>query len=159
MAEQIINVMVEGGKATAGPPLGPALGPLGVNAGQVVAEINNKTKSFAGIKVPVKVIVDPATKSFTIEVGSPPVSELLKKELGIKKGAGNKEESVGDLPMEKVLEIAKHVYEKSMSSDLKAAVKEVLGTCKSMGILVDSKDPREVIKEIDEGKHDSLFAG
>ena len=158
MGKQTINVMVEGGKATAGPPLGPALGPLGVNAGKVVAEINEKTKAFAGIKVPVKVIVDTATKTFEIEVGKPPVAEMLKKEAGIEKGAGNKEEKAGNLKLEKVIEIAKAVEEKSMAIDLKSITKEVLGTCKSMGIEVDGKDPREIIKEIDEGKHDSLFA-
>jgi large subunit ribosomal protein L11 len=158
MGKQTINVMVEGGKATAGPPLGPALGPLGVNAGKVVAEINEKTKAFAGIKVPVKVIVDTSTKTFEIEVGKPPVAEMLKKEAGIEKGAGNKEEKAGNLKLEKVIEIAKAVEEKSMAIDLKSITKEVLGTCKSMGIEVDGKDPREIIKEIDEGKHDSLFA-
>ena len=59
-----INIIIEGGKATAGPPLGPALGPLGINAGKVVEEINEKTKGFSGVKIPVKVIVDPKTKEF-----------------------------------------------------------------------------------------------
>ena len=58
MAKETVEVMVEGGKATAAPPLGPALGPMGVNIGQVVGKINEKTKSFAGMKVPVKVIID-----------------------------------------------------------------------------------------------------
>ena len=66
MATQTIEQLVEGGKATAAPPLGPALGPLGVNIGQVVAEINKKTESFKGMQVPVKVIVDGDTKEFSI---------------------------------------------------------------------------------------------
>ncbi|MEM3543394.1 MAG: 50S ribosomal protein L11, partial [archaeon] len=65
MAEKVISALVEGGKATAGPPIGPALGPLGINAGQVVAEINQKTKDFSGITVPVKIIVDTSTKKYT----------------------------------------------------------------------------------------------
>ena len=81
MAETI-EVLVEGGKASAGPPLGPALGPLGVNVMQVVNAINEKTKHFDGMKVPVKVIVDPKTKGFEIEVGTPPVTALILKELG-----------------------------------------------------------------------------
>ena len=63
MAEVVINGLIEGGKATGGPPFGPALGPLGVNIAKIVEEINSKTKPFEGIKVPVKVIIDPATKS------------------------------------------------------------------------------------------------
>ena len=66
MAEVVINGLIEGGKATGGPPFGPALGPLGVNIAKIVDEINQKTKSFEGIKVPVKVIVDPATKNYRV---------------------------------------------------------------------------------------------
>jgi len=158
MGKQTISVIVEGGKATAGPPLGPALGPLGINAAQVAAAINDKTKDFAGIKVPVKVIVDPSTKSFEIEVGSPPVSELIKSKSGVEKGAGGKE-SVGNLSFEQVVSVARKVMSKSMAISLKSVVKEVLGTCKSMGITVDGKDPRTVIKEVDEGKYDAQISG
>ena len=94
--EKIINAIVDGGKATAGPPLGPALGPLGVNAGQVIAKINEATKDFAGMKVPVKVIVDTETKEFRVEVGTPPTAELIKKEAKIEKGAGNREAPAGE---------------------------------------------------------------
>ena len=102
-----IDVIVEGGKATAGPPLGPALGPMGINAGEVVAKINEETKAFAGMKVPVKVHVDPATKEFSIEVGSPPTAEIIKKEVGIEKGAGTREAPAGDISLAKAAEIAK----------------------------------------------------
>ena len=61
MAKQTVEAMVEGGKATAAPPLGPALGPLGVNIGQVIQEINKKTGAFKGIQVPIKIIVDEDT--------------------------------------------------------------------------------------------------
>jgi large subunit ribosomal protein L11 len=70
MAEKI-EALVEGGKASAGPPLGPALGPLGVNIMQIINTINDKTKQFSGMKVPVKVIVDPKTKDFEIQVSTP----------------------------------------------------------------------------------------
>ena len=73
-----ISVMVDAGKATAAAPLGPALGPLGVNIGLIVAEINEKTKAFEGVKVPVKISVDPKTKNFTVSVGSPPISAMIK---------------------------------------------------------------------------------
>ena len=153
-----IDVIVEGGKASAGPPLAPALAPMGVNIGQVVAKINEETKAFAGMKVPVKVSVDPGTKEFTIEVGSPPTGEIIKKEAGIEKGAGNREAPAGDISMEKIASISKS-KSNSLGSDIKEITKEVLGTCLSMGVTIDSKNAREVIKEVDEGKHDSLLKG
>ncbi|MEM3965045.1 MAG: 50S ribosomal protein L11, partial [Thermoplasmata archaeon] len=113
---QTIEILVEGGKATPGPPLGPALGPLGVNIGQVVKEINEKTKNYEGMQVPVKVSVDPKTKTFTVTVGTPPVSALIKKELGIEKGSGSpKANKVGDLSLEKVIKIAKMKVQDSLS--------------------------------------------
>lgn len=149
-----VKVLVEGGKASAGPPLGPALGPLGVNVGQVVAKINEKTTSFSGMKVPVTVVVD-KNKQFEIEIGSPPVSALIKKELGLEKGAKTSgTEVVGNLGLSQVVNIAKLKSGGSLAKDTKAAVMEVLGTCVSLGTTVDGKDAREVQKEIAEGKHD-----
>ena len=149
-----IKVLVEGGKASAGPPLGPALGPLGVNIGKVVAKINEKTASFSGMKVPVTVVVD-KNKQFEVEVGSPPVSALIKKELGLEKGAKTSgTEVVGNLDLSQVTKIAKMKSGTTMAKTLKAAVMEVLGTCLSLGVTVNGKDPREVQKEIAEGKHD-----
>ena len=157
MAEMTINALVEGGSATAGPPLGPALGPLKIDIGKVIAEINEKTKSFKGIKVPVKVIVNKETKEFRVEVGTPPVSELLKKKAGIEKGRKEKDEIPGDISLESVIEIAKSIREKSLARTLKSTVKEILGTCVSLGLNCNGKSPKEIIKEIDEGKHDSLL--
>ncbi len=156
--EKTINAIVDGGKATAGPPLGPALGPLGVNAGQVIAKINEATKDFAGMKVPVKVIVDTETKEFRIEVGTPPTSELIKKEAGIEKGSGTKDEPAGDIALEKLAKIAKS-KSNSLGRDLKSTLKEVCGSCLSLGLTIDGKNPRDVIQEIDDGKHDSLVKG
>ncbi len=153
-----IDAIVEGGKATAGPPLGPALGPLGVNAGQVVAKINEATKDFAGMKVPVKVHVDPKTKTFTIDVGSPPTAEILKKEAGIQKGAGNKDAPAGNITIEKAVAVAK-TKRNSLGKNLKETLKEVLGSCVSMGITIDGKSAKEAIKEVNAGKHDSLLKG
>ncbi len=75
--KQIVEALVEGGKASAAPPLGSSLGPLKVNIGLVVSQINDKTKDFKGMKVPVKVIVDLDSKEFTIEIGTPPASQLI----------------------------------------------------------------------------------
>jgi large subunit ribosomal protein L11 len=146
-----IKLLVEGGKANPGPPLGPALGPLGVNVAQVVQKINQETAKFSGMKVPVILTVDRKTKEFQIEVGSPPVSVLVKKELGLEKGAKTPgKETVGNLSLSQVIRIAKQ----KGGRDLRAKVKEVLGTCKSMGVTVEGKDPVEVQREIEEGRHE-----
>ncbi len=144
--------MVEGGKATAGPPLGPALGPMGVNIGLVLKEINEKTKLFAGMQVPVKVIVDPETKKFDVSVGKPPVSALLKKELGIETATGaSKTKLSGDLKIDQIKKVAAMKIDNMNAASVKSSVLEVLGTCVSMGITVDGKDPRETQKLIKDG--------
>ncbi len=153
-----IDVIVEGGKVSAGPPLAPAIAPLGVNIGQVVAKINEMTKDFVGMKVPVKVHVDPKAKTFTVEVGTPPTAELVKKEVGIEKGAGSRETPAGNIKLSAVVKIAK-AKRNSLGKSLKDTAKEVLGSCFSMGINVDGKKATEVIAEIDQGKHDTLFQG
>ncbi len=154
-----ISVLVEGGKATASAPLGPALGPLGVNIGEVVNQINEKTKSYAGMKVPVKVIVDSSTREFEIKVGSPPMSGLIKKELGIEKAAANpKTDVAGNLSIEQVKKIAKMKIDSLASAELKSAAKEVIGACNSMGVTIDGKKAKQVQDEIKEGKYDSAFA-
>ena len=152
MSEKI-DALVEGGKASAGPPLGPALGPLGVNIGEVIKEINEKTKDFAGMKVPVTVIVE--GKNFEIKVGTPPASALIKKEAKVEKLSSRpKEEKIADLKIEQIIKIAKSKRESMNSADMKSCVKQIVGSCVSSGILVEGKDPKEIIKEIDEGKYD-----
>jgi large subunit ribosomal protein L11 len=156
MPKQTVETLIEGGKATAAPPLGPALGPLGVNIGQVVIEINKKTASFAGMQVPVKVTVDTETKAFTISVGTPPTSQLILKEAKTPKGAHNpKTEKVADLRIEQVIKIAKMKETALLGVGLKAKVKEVIGTCNSLGILVQGLPAREAIKSVNEGKFDA----
>lgn len=153
MAKKTIESLVDGGEASAGPPLGPTLGPLGVNIGNVIAEINKKTKDFEGMKVPVKVIID-EKKNFEIVVGTPPTSSLIFKELGVEKGAQTPgSETVGDLGIEKVLKIAKMKREGMLSTEITSSMKEVLGTCISAGVTVEGKDPRQVIQELNEGKY------
>jgi large subunit ribosomal protein L11 len=160
MAElKVVEALVNGGQATAGPPLGPALGPLGVNVLAIVTKINEVTKDFAGMKVPVKISVNTDNKEFEVSVGTPTTSALIVSELGVSKGSGvPNTEKIGDLSVEQVLKIAKMKREDVLGKDLKAAVKEVLGTGVSMGLTVEGKDPREVQTEIDEGKHDALLA-
>lgn len=161
MAKQKIEVLVQGGKATAAPPLGPALGPLGVNIGEVVGAINEKTKAFAGMQVPVKLEVDEKTKEYTISVGTPPASELVKKEAGIDKGSPNpKTDKVADLKIEQVIKIAQMKEGSLLGKDAFARVKEIVGTCAGMGVMVEGKDAKDAGKDIDNGAFaDKIKAG
>jgi len=156
MAE-VVEVLVPGGKATAGPPLGPALGPLGINVKAVVDEINQKTGSFNGMQVPVKVEVDDK-KNFTVSVGVPPTTALIKKEVNVEKGSSEPNvKIVGDLPIEAAVRIARMKAGDMLSYDLKHGVKEVIGTCVSMGINVDGKGAKEALTAIDAGTYDKLL--
>ncbi|MBI2651140.1 50S ribosomal protein L11 [Candidatus Woesearchaeota archaeon] len=155
MTTQTVEALVEGGKATAAPPLGPALGPLGVNIGQIVSDINKKTSVFNGMQVPVKVIVNMDTKKFEISVGTPPASALILKEAGIEKGSGNpKTDKVADVVIEQIIKVAKMKESSLLGKSLKEKVKEIIGTCNSMGILVEGKPAKEAIKEVNEGMYD-----
>ena len=138
MGKQSVDALINGGQASAAPPLGPALGPLGVNIGLVITEINKKTASFKGMQVPVKITVDTDTKAFEISVGTPPASGLLLKEAGIEKGSGKPQtDKVADILIEQIIKVAKMKEDALLGKTLKAKVKEVIGTANSMGILVE----------------------
>jgi len=158
MGKETVDALVEGGKASAAPPLGSSLGPMKVNIGQVVSEINEKTKIFKGMKVPVKVIVDTDTKEFKIEVGTPPVTQLIKKEVNLEIGSGEPNKlKVGDIAFEQVIKLAKMKQDAILANNFKAAVKTVIGVCGTMGILIDGKDFKTIMKEVNEGKYDELI--
>ena len=160
MAEKkIINLLINGGKATAGPPLGPALGPLGLNIMSVVTKINELTKDYSGMRVPVKIAVNTDDKSFEVTVGTPTSSALIVSELNIEKGSATPNtEKVGNLTLDQVMRIAKIKLPQLLSHNLKNGTKEILGTCVSMGVTVDGKDPREIQKEIDLDTHKEMFS-
>lgn len=158
MAE-IIKALVDGGKASAGAPLGPALGPLGVNIMEIINAINSKTKDFSGMKVPVKIIVNPKSKSFEIEIGTPPASSLILKELNLEKGSGSAStHKVGNLTIDQAIKIARMKEQNLLGKTLKQKTKEVVGTCVSVGVRVEGKSPIEVQKEIDAGLYDTKFS-
>lgn len=153
-----IEALIEGGKATAAPPLGPALGPMGVNIGQVIAEINKKTEDFKGMKVPVKVIIDTETKDFEIEIGTPPSSQLVKKELGIDKGSGLPQiDKVGNIAIEQVVKVAKMKSGSIFHNEFKSVIKVIVGTCNSLGLLIEGMEGPEAIKAIDNGQFDTII--
>ncbi|WXG40593.1 MAG: 50S ribosomal protein L11 [Candidatus Freyarchaeum deiterrae] len=155
----IVSALVDGGKASAGPPIGPALGPTGVNLYQVVQKINEMTANFKNLKVPVKILVNPEDKSFEVEVGTPPTSALILSELGVEKGSKEPNKSkVGDISIDAVVKIAKMKIDNLAANSLEKATRTILGTCVSVGVTVNGKDPKEVQKEISEGKYSELLS-
>ena len=157
--KKVISVLVTGGEASAGPPLGPALGPLGVNVLGIVNEINRVTGDFKGMRVPVKVEVDQETKQFAVSVGTPTTSALLVKEASIAKGSGKPNlEMAGNVTFEKVLSIAKIKIADSYAKSIKSSVKEVIGSCVSMGVKVENTDPRQFMKQVEEGTWDKAIS-
>lgn len=160
MPEKQFRFLVEGGKATAGPPIGSSLGPLGLNVLMVVEKINEATAEFMGMRVPVEVTVNTDTKEFSIKVGTPSVAALIVKEAAVEKGSGNPgKEYVGNISMDAVVKIAKVKMPDLRVKTLKAASKQVVGTCVSMGIKVDGKEPKQILREIDEGQYDNMLGG
>ncbi len=151
----MVEALVPGGKASAGPPLGPALGPLGVNVAQVVAKINEQTKDLNGMQVPVKVIVKSRTE-FEIEVGTPPTSALIIKEMGLEKGSGDNT-VVGNLTMEQVLKIANIKRKGLLSKTMKHAASEVIGTAGSLGATIEGLSSKEAQLAVSSGKFDEIL--
>ncbi|MGI0072914.1 MAG: 50S ribosomal protein L11 [Nitrosotalea sp.] len=155
---QTVSALVTGGQANAGPPLGPTLGPLGVNILQIVSAINEKTKDFEGMKVPVIVTVDKKSKQWTVEVGIPSAAALILKEAGLQKGSGTSGATwVGDITPDSVVKVAKLKIDSSYASDIKSASKEIIGTCLALGIKINGKNPKEITPEVDAGKWDDKF--
>ncbi|MEX0920145.1 MAG: 50S ribosomal protein L11 [Candidatus Pacearchaeota archaeon] len=151
-----IKLLVEGGDLKPGPVLSQKIGPLGIPMGNVIQKVNEATKNFKGMKVPVELDINPATKEFSTEVSSPPVSELLKKEIGLEKGSGEQAKAkVANASIEQIISVAKTKLPNMLSKDLKAAVKTVVGSAASLGILIENKDVKDVETDIDSGKYDS----
>lgn len=221
MDQDTLELLVEGGKARPGPASAQKLAMYKINMGQLFQEINDKTKDYAGMNVPVKVIIDKKTGEYSIQIGTPPVSSLIRKELGLKKIApqkeggekreeGEKEKNkkeekkeepaeeekkeegkkgekkeepaeeeegekkgkekkdekkdkkkekveriiVGNLNIDQCVKIANMKRDNLLAKDMKRAVKEVVGSVVSMPLTVEGKSPKEVLKDIDEGKYD-----
>tara|TARA_Y100000310_G_scaffold295536_1_gene326988 strand:+ start:447 stop:1136 length:690 start_codon:yes stop_codon:yes gene_type:complete len=155
---ETVEILIEGGKASPAPPLGSSLGPLKVNVAQIVKDINSKTQDFKGMKVPVKVEVSIETKEYTITIGTPPVSALIKKEINLKRLSSEPNKTkFGVMAFEQAIKIAKMKQDAFFGDKLKSAVKTVIGSCQSAGIQIDGKDATVVLKEIDTGKYDDLI--
>jgi len=152
----IIKILAEGGNMVPGPALSQKLGPAGVNVNQVIQKVNDATKDFKGLKVPVELDIDLGTKEIEVKVFSPPVSGLLKKELGIEKGSREQKTiHPANASIEQIISVAKSKFPDMLCNDLKSAVKSVVGTCVSLGILIENKSAAEIEQEIDSGKYDN----
>ncbi|MFW5934464.1 MAG: 50S ribosomal protein L11 [Halolamina sp.] len=153
-----IEVLVAGGEADPGPPLGPELGPTPVDVQAVVQEINEETDAFDGMEVPVTIDYED-DGSFSIEVGVPPTAELIKDEAGFDTGSGEPQEDfVADLTAEQLKKIAEQKSSDLLSYDTKNAAKEVAGTCVSLGVTIEGEDGRTFKQRIDAGDYDDTFA-
>ena len=154
-SKQTISSLVTGGEASAGPPLGPALGPMGVNIMEVISAINEKTSEFKGMKIPVTVSIDSETKKWEIEVGIPSASALILKEANIQKGSGTSgTEWIADIGIDSIVKVSNVKLESSYARELKSVAKQVIGTCQCLGIKIEGKMPKEITAEINAGKWD-----
>ncbi|MEK6855919.1 MAG: 50S ribosomal protein L11 [Nanoarchaeota archaeon] len=150
-----VKLIVEGGAMKPGPAVAQSLGPLGINLGKVIMDVNTATAGYKGMNVPVEIDVDAKSKNYTIKVSSPSVAELLKKELGLEKGSGSPlSVKVGNISFERILSIAKTKQSALLAKDLRAAIRLIVGTCVSLGILIDNKEAKEIEKDIESGKYD-----
>ncbi|HLC51204.1 MAG TPA: 50S ribosomal protein L11 [archaeon] len=157
MGKSRIKILIDGGKASPAPPLGPFLSSIKADVNKIIGEVNKKTADFEGMQVPVEIEVDTETKTANIIVGTPPVSSMIKKELKVEKLSKTawKEQPVGDLKFDSAVKIAKSKIDAMNTSDLKSAVKQVVSTCISVGVTVEGKTPKEIVKEINSGQWDS----
>lgn len=133
----LIKLQVPAGKATPAPPVGPALGQHGVNIMQFCKEYNEKTASQAGLIIPVEITVY-EDRSFTFITKTPPAAVLLKKAAGIETASGEpNRKKVAKLPRDKVREIAELKMKDLNANDVEAAMRQIEGTARSMGIEID----------------------
>ncbi len=156
----IVKALVTGGSASGGPPIGPTVGPTGINIKDVVDEINKQTMVFKGLTVPVRIECDPETKQFEIFIETPSTASLLLKELGVEKGSSNcSEEKIGNLSFDNIINVVEAKKETFLDKNYKAAVKTVLGTALSVGATVEGEDPRIIQKRLDNGAYDDKIKG
>ena len=129
-----VKLQLSGGQATPAPHVGPALGQHGVNIGQFVQQFNERTRDFQGTTVPVELTVY-TDRSFDFILKSPPASVLIRKAVGLAKGSGTpSRETVGSITREQLEQIAKTKMKDLNARDVEGAVRQVMGTCRSMGV-------------------------
>lgn len=131
-----VKLQLPGGQATPAPPVGPALGQHGVNIGEFVSKFNERTREFQGTTIPVELTVF-MDRTFEFILKSPPASVLIRKAVGLAKGSGTpSREVVGTITRDQLVEIAKTKMKDLNAKDLEGAVRQVMGTARSMGVKV-----------------------
>ncbi|TYP58728.1 50S ribosomal protein L11 [Thermosediminibacter litoriperuensis] len=139
MAKKVIAVVklqIPAGKATPAPPVGPALGPTGINIMNFCKEFNEKTAAQAGLIIPVELTVY-QDRSFSFILKTPPASVLLMKAAGVEKGSGEPNKNkVGKVTKKDIREIAELKMKDLNAASIEAAMKMIEGTARSMGITV-----------------------
>jgi large subunit ribosomal protein L11 len=158
VVKRVVTVPLQGERVAATPQFQDALRQLGLNPDTVVKHVQERLRAYA--KYPVqKVELEVASPTkYAVRVYLPPVGDLLLKLLGRDVGARDpKSETIGDVPFEQLVEIAVLKRDELKSRTLKAAMKQLLSTCKSMGITVDGKRAGEVIKEVESGARDEIL--
>ena len=135
----VIKLQIQAGKATPAPPIGPALGQHGVNIMAFCKEYNDRTSSREGFIIPAEITVY-HDRSFTFIIKQPPVSDLLRRTLGISKGSGApRREKVGTLTREQLYDVARSKMKDLNAIDIDRAAAIVAGTARSMGVDVESE--------------------
>ena len=139
MAQKVtgyVKLQIPAGKATPAPPVGPALGQHGVNIAAFTKEFNERTKNDVGMIIPVVITVY-ADRSFSFITKTPPAAVLIKKACNLESGSGvpNKDK-VATITKAQVQEIAERKMPDLTANTIEAAMSQVAGTCRSMGIVV-----------------------
>ena len=133
----IVKLQLPAGKATPGPPVGSSLGPHGINIAAFTKDFNDRTAKQAGLIIPV-VITIYQDRSFDFVLKTPPAAVLVKKALGIESGSGKPNKTkVGKITMAQIREIAETKMPDLNASSVEQAMTMVIGTCKSMGVVVE----------------------
>ena len=135
----VVKLQIPAGQANPAPPVGPALGQHGINIMAFCKEYNERTSAQAGSIIPAEITVY-EDRSFTFIIKTPPTTDLLKKALGMEKGAGaSGSEKLGELSREKLREIAQFKAKDLNATSIEGAERIVEGTARSMGIEVEQK--------------------
>ncbi len=159
MAKRIINVPLQGGRFAPNPQFQDAVKSAGLDPNAVSQKVQEALKKYTGFPISkVELEVEETTKEFAVLVKLPPIGDLLLKILGKDTGPHDaSKETIGDLPIDKIIQIAVAKYPELKSKSLKSAVKQVLSTCKAMGITVNGKPAGDIIKELDSGAYDDII--
>ena len=152
----IIKLITQAGSMKPNPALAQKMGPLGMNMGKIIGDVNKATAGHPGMKLPVTLDINTKTKEVKVIVGQPSTSELLKKEFGIAKGSGQPQKfKTANVPIETLIKVA--IEKQALEKTLKSALKTVVGSCRTLGFLIENKEPAEVTAEIDKGVYDKLI--